>query len=178
MCMSSQVWGPYSGFSPSLCRQRRFESKFGEVQGTWRSLTAFLCLLKVSQNYFQDREFESWLPIFKFTNKILFSGSWFTWNGSCFLTQSQSYVVHLKTQSVIWQVPFCICNEANAGSKSSIAFLFTNNHTLSQNEWYSRGDYKNQDREFLYLEVADVHFSLLLQLQFRAGTVVFTSWIF
>lgn len=32
MCMSHQVWGPYSGFSPSLCRQRRFESKFGKVQ--------------------------------------------------------------------------------------------------------------------------------------------------
>lgn len=109
---------------------------------------------------------------------LLFSGSWFTWDGSCFLTRPQSHVVHLKTQPVIWQFPFCICNEANAGTKSSAAFLSRNNHTLLHREWYSRGDYKHKDREFLYLELADVGFSLLLQLQFRAGTVVFTSWIF
>lgn len=70
---------------------------------------------------------------------LLFNSSWFTWDGSCFLTRPQSHVVHLKTQPVIWQFPFCICNDANAGTKSSVAFLSRNNHTLLHSEWYSRG---------------------------------------
>lgn len=163
--MSSPIWRLLLQFNSSFMQAERVWAE------TWQSpgiLAESHCISLLAQSitdlFSNGRASKAGCQCSDLQTGLLFDGSWFTWDGSCFLTRPQSHVVHLKTQAVIWQFPFCICNDASTGTKSSIAFLSRNNHTLSHREWYSLGSYKTEDRELLWLELAEVvlGFALLL----------------